>query len=285
MRGLLVAIGKILCFVAIWAALLTAVAAIMAVNQSWSRNSLWFAEIGGAISALAALAFMALVVDKRRLASLGFTLDERIVGLLAGTLLGAAMLCAPLGLLVVMGAAQLAPDLGSFSSQGLAFGLLLCFLVVLKQEVLVRSYIFQEVWAKYGAVAALAVTTILFVVLHAPAISQGAQGLVAGANIFLAGVLLGLAYVRTGALWLPIGIHMGWNALQGPVLGAGALTFTDGELRAPWHVFEFSGNPLLMGGESGVQGGLVGLIGPVLGIAVVMLFVKQRATPDFSRAK
>ena len=30
-------------------------------------------------------------------------------------------------------------------------------------------------------------------------------------NTMLWGVLLGFAYLRTRALWLPIGLHFGWN--------------------------------------------------------------------------
>jgi len=227
---------------------------------------------------------MALGVDRRSFASLGFNLDGRLLDIVIGTGLGALILAAPIGVLAAMGAARWAPDLSLFSSQALVLGLMLCFFNVVTQEALVRSYIFQELWAKYGSLIAVVVTTILFVAIHAAPISQGTQGLVAGANILLASVLLGLAYVRSGALWLPVGIHMGWNGLQGPVL---AINVTGTELSlGHWSMFEFFGDPLLTGGAMGVEGGLVGLIGPALGIVVVMLFVKQRAKPDFSaRAK
>jgi len=38
-------------------------------------------------------------------------------------------------------------------------------------------------------------------------------------NTFLAGVLLSIAYLRTRSLWLPYGIHIGWNLGVGVVLG------------------------------------------------------------------
>jgi membrane protease YdiL (CAAX protease family) len=38
---------------------------------------------------------------------------------------------------------------------------------------------------------------------------------------FEAGILLGLAYTVTGRLWLPIGIHTGWNFAEGTIFGTG----------------------------------------------------------------
>src|SRR5581483_1890578 len=38
------------------------------------------------------------------------------------------------------------------------------------------------------------------------------------ANTFLWGVLLGYAFLRSGDLWLPIGLHFGWNCAL-PLLG------------------------------------------------------------------
>jgi uncharacterized protein len=31
------------------------------------------------------------------------------------------------------------------------------------------------------------------------------------ANIFLAGVMLAVAYLRTRSLWFATGVHLGWN--------------------------------------------------------------------------
>src|SRR5262249_55542529 len=149
--------------------------------------------------------------------------------------------------------------LQGFSAAGLALALAGCLINVIAQEALFRSYIFQELWAKFGASVATIVTTLLFVAAHWGAIREGTPGLVAAANIVLASLLLSLAYVRTGELWLPIGIHLGWNGLQGPVLG---INVTGNEGFAHWSVFSFFGDPLWTGGEMGIEGGLVGLIGP-----------------------
>lgn len=273
---------KILGFLLLWGVLI-GVVVMVAVNmggEAWFERPFWrfFVEIGGTLATLGAFVFMALLVDKRGLATLGFN-HRRLGGVLSGTLLGAAIFAVPVGVLTAIGAARLAPDMSGFSAVALASGLALCFFNVITQEALVRSYIFQELWTKYGAVWAIGLTTVLFVALHFAPISQGgSQGLIAGANILLASVLLGLAYVRSGSLWLPIGIHFGWNGLQGPVLGIN-VTGTDIGL-GRWRVFEFPGDTLLTGGDLGVEGGLIGLLGPALGIGLVVLMTRSRVDAE-----
>lgn len=285
MRRIGVSILKILGFLGIWAVLTTAatLGAIALGGDAFFANLPIRVglEVALTVSVLVALVVMARFADKRPLSTIGFS--TRLPDLLMGTILGAAIFALPLGLLVMIGAARYAPDLGSFSAQALGVGVFVCLFNVVTQEVLARSYIFQELWAKYGAWVATIVTTIMFVALHAAPISQGAQGLITGANILLASLLLSLAYVRTGSLWLPIGIHLGWNGLQGPVLGinvSGAdIAFGD------WRLFSFeAGDALLTGGAMGVEGGLVGLIGPAAGILIVAYAIKQQPKPNFQAA-
>lgn len=236
-------------------------------------------EVALTCAAVLPAIFLGLFVDKWRPSVLGYS-AARLFDLLLGVVVGAAIFCLPVAVLLATGAARYAPDLAGFSASGLALGLFVCFFNVVTQEAMVRSYMFQELWSKYGAWVATIVTTLIFVAIHANAIMQGTAGLLAGANILLASLLLSLAYVRTASLWLPIGIHLGWNGLQGPVLGINVTGMDLGF--GHWSVFAFDGDPLLTGGTMGVEGGLVGLIGPAIGIAIVALFVKQQPKPDFS---
>jgi membrane protease YdiL (CAAX protease family) len=278
MRRALIPVAKILGFLGVWALLLTPVvmAAVLIGGEGWFANIGWrlWVEIGGAIAVLAALAFMAFVIDKRGAGTIGFPADASMLGLLWGALLGAALFALPLLVLTAIGAARWAPDLADFTGPALGLSLVLCFFNVVTQETLVRSYIFQELWKKYGVAIAIGATTLIFLALHAAAILQGTQGAIAGANIALASVMLGLAYVRSGALWLPIGIHLGWNALQGPVLG---INVTGNEIAlGRWRMLDLSGDPLLTGGAMGVEGGLIGLIGPALGVTIVALAIRRK---------
>lgn len=278
MRAVLISIGKILAFLGLWALLLGGVVmvAVQGGGEDWFDDARWrlWTEIGGAVAIFVALCVMALMVDKRGWRTLGLPLDGALVGLPVGAMLGALIFAVPLGVLTAMGAATFVGFAG-FDIGALGLALTFCVFNVLHQELLGRSYIFQELWSKYGATIAIGVTSVFFMLLHAaPILSGGAQGAIAAANILLASVMMGLAYVRTNALWLPIGIHFGWNALQGPVLG---INVTGAEIGGGWSVFGVTGEPLLTGGVLGVEGGLVGLLGPLLGLMLVAAFVSRRA--------
>ncbi|MCX7360122.1 MAG: type II CAAX endopeptidase family protein [Alphaproteobacteria bacterium] len=282
MRTVAISILKILAFLGIWAALTSgAVLATVSLGGDSFYTQTRFRvglEVVLTIVVVAALMFMARAVDKRSLRTIGFA-SGHLHELLVGTVVGAAIFAIPLAALLLMGAARLTPDLEGFSAQALGIGVFVCFFNVVTQEVLVRGYFFQELWGKYGAWVATLVTTVFFVALHAAAIQHGVQGLIAGANILFASLLLSLAYVRTGSLWLPIGIHLGWNGLQGPVLGINVTGLDLGF--GHWSLFTFPGDALLTGGEMGIEGGLAGLIGPLVGIAVIALTTRQQPKPNF----
>jgi membrane protease YdiL (CAAX protease family) len=283
LRNIGFAILKIAGYVLLATALSAAV--IVPVAQTTGpafARTVGFQMIGdGALAsaAIVAAVILARFMDKRSLATIGFA-PRRFVDLLSGTIVGALILAVPIGVLLAMGAARYAPDFESFSATSLAVALVACLINVIAQEALFRSYIFQELWAKFGAWVATMVTTLLFVAAHWGAITEGTAGLVAAANILLASLLLSLAYVRTASLWLPIGIHLGWNGMQGPVLG---INVTGHDLSGGhWSVFAFPGDALWTGGAMGVEGGLAGLVGPALGIALVALLFKQQPKPDFT---
>jgi membrane protease YdiL (CAAX protease family) len=285
MRRVLISIGKIAAFLGMWVAL-TSVVVLSAVAVGGEgfygiRHVRVTVEIGLMLAVIIPLIVMVLFVDKRPLATAGFA-PARLLDVLIGTVIGAAILMAPLGLLLATGAAAYSPDLSSFDATALGLGVFVCLVNVVTQQALVRSYIFQELWAKYGAWVAALVTTAIFVALHAGPISQGTQGLVAAANIVLASLMMSLAYVRTGQLWLATGIHLGWNGLQGPVLN---INVTGNELAfGHWQVFAFPGDPMFTGGAMGIEGGLVGLVGPAIGLAIVWFAFKQQPKPAFVAA-
>ncbi len=230
-------------------------------------------ECALAVAAVAALVFMAILVDRRGWKTLGLNAKQAPGGLIAGTLIGGGILLVPIGILFAGGYAQVQPDLSYYSVLSLLVPLGIVFFNVIQQELLVRSYMFQELWQKYSAVLATCVTTVFFVGLHAGALSHDAVGLIGASNLTLASLLLSLAYVRTGALWLPIGIHFGWNGVLGPLLG---LSVTGADLSGGQaHVLAIGGPALWTGGKLGVEGGLAGLAGPIVGILIVWVLTVE----------
>jgi uncharacterized protein len=278
-RAVIISILKIAAFFAIWAGGIAAAifAVVFVAGDQADEHVRWkfAAEVGGLIAVLVALLIMGLIVDRRPFATLGLPARGIFSGLIGGTLIGAIIFCLPIGILMALGYATYEPDFSAFDPTLLALLLAIMFVNVIHQELLVRSYLFQEIWAKYSAGAAVTISTIVFVALHAGAITSGTPGLIAAADIALASLMLGLAYLRTGALWLPIGIHFGWNTLQGPLFGINVTGLDMGER---WHAFRIDGPELWTGGDMGIEGGLAGLAGPLLGILIVLL-LPQRQTP------
>jgi membrane protease YdiL (CAAX protease family) len=86
------------------------------------------------------------------------------------------------------------------------------------EELLVRGAIYRITEDMFGTTAALIISGALFGLMH---LGNPHASLVAGIAIALeAGILLGAAYAMTRNLWLPIGIHIGWNFAEGGIFGA-----------------------------------------------------------------
>jgi hypothetical protein len=122
-----------------------------------------------------------------------------------------------------------------------------------------------------ATVGAVLLTSVAFGALHAG--NPGAST-VSSLNIVLAGFFLAAAYVTTGQLALPAGIHIGWNLAQNvlgmPVSGTTELHF--GALL----VREERGADLLTGGPFGPEAGLTGVSAMIAGTLLVLLWVRLR---------
>ncbi len=101
-------------------------------------------------------------------------------------------------------------------------GLWLYLAVAVNEELLFHGYPFQRLAKGTGTWISLGLIGLWFAQAHwdNPGMA-GATKIWATLNIFLAGLLLGLAYLKTRRLAMPMGIHLGWNWAQGSLLGFG----------------------------------------------------------------
>lgn len=115
------------------------------------------------------------------------------------------------------------------------------------EELLFRGYAFQKLyrWKRGFAILFMA---LIFASLHSGNDAVTVLGLV---NVFLGGVLLGLAYARYERLWFPIGLHLGWNLMTGPILGHEVSGYHS--MRTIW-VETGGGAPWITGGDFGLEG-------------------------------
>ncbi len=145
---------------------------------------------------------------------------------------------------------------------------------VFHEELLFRGYPFQKLW-RMNRLVAVAFTSIVFAALHGG--NNAVSGL-AMINLFLAGILLALAYARYERLWFPIGIHLAWNLLSGPILGYNVSGFVANET-----VFRTvgRGTPWLTGGLFGIEGSVwIGIV-ELAGVALLLRGSRvSREVPD-----
>lgn len=136
------------------------------------------------------------------------------------------------------------------------------------EELVFRGYPFQKLRTLSRSFA-IAGTSIVFAAMHG---ANNGLTTVAVANLLLAGVLLALAYERYGRLWFPIGLHLSWNLLCGPILGYNVSGYVPEQSVLTAHG---AGAPLLTGGVFGIEGSVWIVLVEVAGIAFLLLNARR----------
>lgn len=205
--------------------------------------------------------------ERRGVATLGLAASRSTArDLVWGWSLGWLAMTAVFAVLAAAGVIQIELQAGSgvawFARRG-AYYLVFFLVAAAFEEVLCRGYLLQVLAEGAGAVVAVIVTSLFFVVLHSANPGMGAG---AAVQIFTAGCVLAIAYLRTRALWLPIALHAAWNFTQGFIYGLPVSGVTpDDTLLA----ITSSGPGWLTGGDFGPEGGIVAVL--VLAVLAVLV--------------
>ena len=132
--------------------------------------------------------------------------------------------------------------------------------VAVGEEILFRGILFRWIDEKWGFIAALIVSALLFGFMHYG--QPGATWWSSLAIAIEAGLLLGAAYKYSGTLWLPIGIHWAWNFVQGNVFG---FEVSGGDAGTALLQATVNGPDILTGGKFGAEASVITV---VLGLAL-----------------
>ncbi|MGG1551633.1 CPBP family intramembrane glutamic endopeptidase [Paenibacillus ferrarius] len=271
---ILVMAGKIaltLVMITVMTVLLLVVAAVVTLRRMpgagmsdvvadsfFAQASLW-AQIAGFIGGTL-LSWM--LFEKRRGWRLGFEPYRALRKTIGGLLLGSALIgLSALSIWLAGGVAFTRLPGSGDQLPALIGGLCLFIGVAVNEELFARGYLQGLAKRQYGARWGIAISTIVFALLHAknPGMWSSMMPLL---NLLLAGLLFGLCREYSGSLWLPIGLHVSWNFIQGCVFG-----------------FDVSGMPLTSVltaeplGSSYVSGGAFGAEGSILTTIVLVLSV------------
>ncbi|MGH9649877.1 MAG: lysostaphin resistance A-like protein [Terriglobales bacterium] len=203
---------------------------------------------------LAAFKLLTAACDRKPLGSVGLAFCGRWrmeFGLGLGV--GALMILSVAATETVLGAAQFSwspVSPGRFLSWGGAT-LVLLLVAATNEELIFRGYPFQRLAESLGGPGAVALSSVLFGLMH---LGNPSHSWISTLNTVLVGVPLAVSYLRTRALWMPVGIHFAWNFLQGFGLGLPISGFSVplSALKA-----EVSGAPLLTGGSYGPEASIL----------------------------
>lgn len=142
----------------------------------------------------------------------------------SGLVLGFVLILPIFGVLLATRVAHLEASSAS-PLRALRLGLLVMVPGALSEELIFRGYVLRNLTQAFGARWGILGSSLIFSALHlfnvAELVDRSLMGVVviAVASIFLAGILMGSAYLRTGSLWLPVLLHFSWNFTQSTLLG------------------------------------------------------------------
>ncbi|GAB3444029.1 type II CAAX endopeptidase family protein [Streptomonospora sediminis] len=139
------------------------------------------------------------------------------------------------------------------------------------EELIFRGVLFRIVEQRTGTWIALVLTGVLFGLMHLPNPNASLWGAIAIA--IEAGGMLTAAYIATRSLWLPIGLHLGWNLAGSAIFS----TEVSGNNTAQGLVDSWmSGPALITGGGFGPEGSLYSIAFCLLATMVFLWLAHRR---------
>jgi hypothetical protein len=177
------------------------------------------------------------------------------LGIVGGMATALIVLLAPLA--AGLGTLVKSPD----PAEAFSFGKFLYVSVLLLfgavgEELMFRGYAFQMVLRQAGPWATILPFGVLFAAAHMSNLNTSYLGLV---NTGIWGVILGYSFYKSGDLWLPIGLHFGWNWML-PIFGVNLSGFT---MNLSGYRIEWKAGSLWSGGAYGPEGSVLTTVAAV----------------------
>jgi len=162
----------------------------------------------------------------------------------------------------------------TIASQTLPF-LMIFTLIGFNEELLWRGYWLQTIASGRNLFWGLILSSAVFGYFH---LSNPNAQWVGAAGDFLIGLFLAYGYACTKQLWLPIGLHIGYNFFDSTVFGFPV---------SGWNIYSLiriniSGPEIWTGGAFGPEAGLIVLPALALGVIMIYLYTHQRWTKNNS---
>lgn len=281
------ALWRLILHVLLIAALGLAGAALFSDVNVGPASGLAFDIAGMALVALmvvAATLLAARFLDRRPISDLGLQFSARWWRDLGyGLFLGAFLML--LIFLVELALGWITVEATLITNRSIPFGLAILwplaqFLFVgIYEELVSRGYqlknmaeglSFSSLGRKRAMLLAWLISSGIFGLLHA---GNPNATVISTLNLFLAGLFLGLPFLLTDQLAIPIGIHITWNFFQGNVFG---FPVSGTSANQTTFIAVHQGGPKLWtGGAFGPEAGLLGIAAIIVGSLLIVWWVKR----------
>lgn len=165
------------------------------------------------------------------------------------------------------------PDTGALVTGTAALGAVVATIPIWliqgsSEEIIFRGFLLQRSLSSWPAWLAILVTSVLFALVHPGAFGVGKL------NIALFGVFAALVVIWQNSIWLVMGIHAGWNLVQGNVLGIAVSG--SGHDNSLFRFEPVAGRELLSGGDFGTESSVYATVVLVLAIVAAFLLAQRR---------
>ena len=237
-------------------------------------NNLLLAQVGQILAFSGSVLLARKFLDRRTIVSLGLRIDRLAwLDVAAGIVITFVLMGAIYLGMVLLGWSSFesfaweTDPLGTVVASTIStFALFI--LVGWNEELLSRGYHLQTIASGLNLMLGWIISSAIFGLLH---IFNPNATWVSAAGIFFAGLFLGYGYLRTRQLWLPIGLHIGWNFFEGvgfgfPVSGLEIYRLLRHEVHGP---------DLWTGGAFGPEAGLIVLPALAVGAWLIHVYVRS----------
>lgn len=244
---------------------------VLAMPLYWAWGQLVETTLTPFLGSIAATFLCWKIYEEMPLPDFGLVPDRHgfrdlATGAIAGAL-GVALTLAP-GLLLQRAHFQPAAETVHITFSSALFVTVLIFCGAAGEELLFHGFAFQSLMTGLGPFAAILPVGVIFGLLH---MGNPDATLLSTANTVGFGIIFGYAVYRTRGLWLPVGLHFGWNIAM-PFFGVKISGIT---MRVTGYEMSWSAGPMWSGGAYGPEGSILTSVVLVL----ILLFVWKYPFP------
>ena len=180
-------------------------------------------------------------------------------GLIVGFIAGVALITAAIGAIVLLHDAVVTLD----TPPALPFGIItMAAISGVCEELIFRGALFRITEEMFGTLVALIISVGFFGGAHI--INANATPF-SSASIAIEALVLCFAYTASRSLWLPIGLHAGWNLAEG---GIYSTSVSGGPIIKGVFLTTFKGPDIITGGVFGPETSVV-----TLGVSLVLTII------------